>query len=301
MKILITGGSGLVGSHLTQLMKGNGHEVRHLSRKKHNHPQAEVFEWNPNEMIVENGALDGVEVVVNLAGAGVAEKRWTADRKKALIESRIKSLQCLHEHVSKMKDPPKTLISASGIGYYGDQAFDKVSVETDDPGETFLAEICKAWEKEALEFESLGMRVSLLRIGIVLDREQGALPKMAQPINWFAGAALGSGEQIMPWIHILDICRLIQFVVDNEVKGPINAVGLDPKSNANFSKSLARILRKPFFLPPVPGFILKLMLGEMAEMVLIGNTVSNEKIQEAGFEFEFKNLDDALQEIYKVN
>ncbi len=302
MKILITGGSGLVGSYLTSLLYEAGHEVVHTSRKRYDHPQARVFEWDLNRMTMEDGALDGVDAVVNLAGAGVADARWSEHRKRVILESRTKALQLLHQEISKLDQKPKTLVSASGVGFYGSVPFDQISKEDDEPGDTFLAEVCLQWEKEAFKLARLGMNVSALRIGIVLDRFHGALAKLAQPIKWFAGAPLGSGRQMMPWVHVHDLSRMFRFLIENpEHHGVYNAVGLDAKTNSGFTRAVAKVLKRSILLPNVPSLVMKMMLGEMAQIVLDGNAVSNQKILDAGFQFEYATLEEALQEIYSEN
>jgi len=300
-KVLITGGSGLVGTELSILLKEKGYEVAHLTRnKKENYPYKQ-FEWNIKKQKMDDEAIRFADIIIHLAGAGVADKKWTDSRKKVIIESRTESAALLHKMISKMPDEaPKHFISASAIGYYGMDTGDKLVDENTEAGKDFLAEVTKKWEAAAEQFESLQIPIAKIRIGIVLTDKGGALPQLAQPIKLFAGAPLGSGKQWMSWIHIEDLTRLFLHVVENKLTGVYNGVGPNPATNKGVTKAVAKVLNKPLILPNVPAFAMKLLLGEMAQMVLGGNKVSADKTLDSGFEFKFAKLVYTLEEIYKV-
>ncbi|MFY0626507.1 MAG: TIGR01777 family oxidoreductase [Reichenbachiella sp.] len=298
MIILIAGGTGLVGAHLTSFFTADGHTVRLLSRTKQKHMLAEVFEWNIDKNYIDPEALNDVEVIINLAGAGVADRSWTSARKKEIINSRIDSIRCLKENLIAKGSKPNVIINASAIGYYGSLDFEKISYENDEFGDTFLAEVCKKWENEAQSLKKVCSRMIVCRIGVVLSNRGGALPKMMQPIQYFVGSPLGSGQQIISWIHIEDLCRMISFLV-NKYKGDgiFNAVGHQSVTNKVLIKTIGKKLHRPIWLPNVPSIVLKLILGEMAQIVLEGNVVSNQKILNTGFEFKFETVSDALDDL----
>ena len=296
-RVLITGSTGLIGTELKDLLGKEGYTINELSRRKLDHEN--TFQWDIREGKLDIEALNGVSTIVHLAGAGVADEKWTEKRKKELFDSRIDSTKLLYQ---SLKDNPghgvKTLVCASAIGFYG---FDRGSelVEEDSlPGNDFLAEITKAWEKEAKMFEELGIRVVNVRIGIVLSTEGGALVEIIKPVKLMAGAALGSGKQYMSWIHIRDMAGIIQYAIENEsLQGPYNAVAPNPEANKELTRTLASVMSKPFFLPNVPGFVLKTLLGDMAVLVLGGLKVSSEKIIQAGYSFKYPDLREALEDL----
>ncbi|UXP33735.1 TIGR01777 family oxidoreductase [Reichenbachiella agarivorans] len=298
MTVLITGGNGLVASHLTALLIAKGHTVRLLSRNHFKHLTAEVFEWDIRSGYIEEGALDGVEVIIHLAGAGVAEHKWTEKRKKEIYDSRIDSTRLFYEVLSKRKQKPATFICASAIGYYGYEPFSHWSKEDDAEGKDFLAEVTIDWEKEADKIADLGIRVVKPRIGLVLSSRGGALDKIAQPIKWCVGAALGSGNQICNWIHVDDLAAMIEYFMHNKATvGAYNAVGNDPVTNLRLTQLIASALRRPLWMPNVPEFVLKILLGEMAEIVLEGHHISNQKVIDSGFKFKFTSAEDAIKDI----
>jgi uncharacterized protein (TIGR01777 family) len=297
--ILITGGSGLVGTELSSLMKEKGYEVAHLTRNKKNNYPYQQFEWDINNQKIDKEAIQFADVIIHLAGAGVADKRWTDARKKVIVESRTESASLLYNTIKNMpEEAPEHFISASGISYYGMDTGDKQVDENSASGNDFLAEVCKKWEASANQFESLGIAVAKIRIGIVLSDKGGALPQLAQPIKLFTGAPLGSGKQWMSWIHLEDLARLFLHVLENKLTGVYNGVGINPATNKEVTKAVAKVLNKPLLLPNVPNFAMKLILGEMAQMVLGGNKVSAEKTLSSGFKFKFEQLDEALEDIY---
>jgi len=295
-KILITGASGMIGTKLTEHLLNEGHVVSHLGRSKKN-GEIPSFVWNVEKGQIDEKALEGVDTIINLAGAGVADKRWTASRKKLILESRTQSCALLYESLRRTSHEVTTFITASAIGYYG---FDSAEVCTEEspPGNDFLAQVTRQWEATADRISILGIRVVKLRIGIVLSNTGGALMEMARPVRWWVGSPLGSGRQVMSWIHIDDLCRMfLRASVNEQMSGAYNAVGPEWATNEELTGAIAKILHKPILLPPVPAFALRLALGEMADMVLTGSKISSAKIQRAGFEFQFKSLEPALSNL----
>lgn len=295
-RILITGGSGLIGSRLTELLASKGWEVAHLGRSKKS-TLAKHFTWNIDNGRVEENALDNVHTIVHLAGASVGSGRWTRSRKKEILDSRILSTRLLLEAVRKTREV-KTLITASGVNYYGyDRG--KTFSEEDPGGHDFLSTVTQAWEREADRFADHGVRVVKLRIGMVLSRQGGALPRLALPVRLFVGAPLGRGHQVYSWIHIDDLCGIIiKAIKDQSMVGAYNAVAPSPVTNGEMTRALAASLRRPLWLPSVPGIILRLVLGEMADIALEGNRVSCERILSSGYRYRFPNITSALKEIY---
>lgn len=293
--ILITGGSGLVGQRITDQLEKKGYQVAWLSRT--NQSGRRSFRWNVEKQEIDPEAVEWADAIIHLAGAGVAEKRWTAERKKLILESRTQSTQLLFSAIEKSGKRPSTFISASAVGYYGFNTGTALVDESSKPGSDFLAEVVIAWENEAKKMEQLELRTVLLRIGIVLDAEGGALGEMLKPP---VAAPLGSGDQWMSWIHLDDLARMFVFALEKTtLQGVYNAVGPNPATNQQLTKEAAAAKKKPYVGIGVPGFALKLVLGEMAAMVLGGNRVSCQKIQKAGFEFEFPELSVALRDIFQ--
>lgn len=294
-KILITGASGLIGSVLTQKLQQKGYQVAHLGRTKRS-GVVPSFVWDVANHKIDEHALRNVSHIIHLAGAGVADKRWSDVRKKEILDSRIQSTQLLFDTLKTVNHSVESFISASAIGYYGFNMDETVFKEDSRPGSDFLAQVTKKWEDEVDMIHVLGIRTVKLRIGIVLSNEGGALVEMAKPIRFGVGAALGTGKQYMSWIHIDDLCHMfIKAVEDSDMKGPYNAV-CDWVTNADFTKSVARILKRPILLPAVPAFAMRLLIGEMAEMIVNGSKVSSEKIRNTGFKFKFFDLQSALND-----
>ncbi len=292
--ILITGGSGLIGQRITGLLKKKGYQVAWLGRSAH--PGQRTFLWDIEKEKIDANALEWADAVVHLAGAGVAEKRWTPERKKLILESRTKSTQLLYSALEKTEKRPSTFISASAVGFYGFDTGTALVDENSPAGSDFLAEVVQAWENEVKRMESLDIRTVILRTGIVLDADGGALKEMLKPP---VAAPLGSGDQWMSWIHIDDLARMYAHALEKTtLQGIFNAVGPNPATNQQTTREAAQAKGKPFLNIGVPGFLLKLVLGEMAAMVLGGNRVSCQKIQKAGFQFEFFELSAALRDLY---
>ncbi|AYB35449.1 TIGR01777 family oxidoreductase [Chryseolinea soli] len=299
--ILITGASGLIGSRLTNMLHSHGHRVAHLGRAKRD-GIARSFVWDIDRRYIERGALQDTDTIIHLAGAGIADKPWTKERKREILESRTQSTQLLYDELKKGNHSVKTIISATAVGYYGFKDEETIYKEDDPPGEDFLAQVTRRWEQEVDAFLKLNIRVVRIRIGIVLSAEGGVVNEILRPIRWYAGAPLGSGNQYLSWIHLDDLCNIfIMAVENNAMEGAYNAVAPHPATNRELTMAIANAVHKPIIFPAIPSFILKLLLGEMADLVLRGSKVSSEKIQEAGFKFAYTNVDDALVNLLQKN
>ncbi|MFP3831641.1 TIGR01777 family oxidoreductase [Chryseobacterium sp. SIMBA_028] len=294
--VLITGASGMIAKELVKKI-GNEYDIRLLTRKK---MQSNEYEWDLKKGTIDESALENVSHIIHLAGANISEKRWTAERKKELISSRIDSAGLLLNTLKKKNRRLKSFISASGINYYGTETTEKIYTENDPAGNDFLSEVVVLWEKAADQFkeQNIAERVVKVRTAVVLSEKDGALKKMIPPIKSYIGSPLGSGKQYMPWIHVEDICSIYEFALKNHaVKGAYNAVSSQHTTNKDLTEKIAGILGKPLWMPNVPGFILKLMFGELAMAILEGSRASSQKIQEAGFQFQFSDLKEALDNL----
>jgi len=296
--ILLTGGSGLIGKHLTRILLDKGYLVSHLSRSPAETPGVKTYLWDVGKNEIDPNCVDGVDTIVHLAGAGVADQRWTDRRKKELVESRTKSIWLIYDLLKGKKHKVTSVVSASATGFYGDRG-EQLLTETTPPSADFLAEVCLKWEVAVDDGADLGLRIVKLRTGIVLDKNGGALPKMASPVNWGVGSPLGNGKQWMPWIHWRDVVDMYLYAMtESKLHGVFNMVSPNPATNRNFTKAVAKTLHKPLWAPNVPAFAIKLLLGEMSIAVLASTKVSAQKIEDAGFKFRYPELDKALEEIY---
>jgi uncharacterized protein (TIGR01777 family) len=296
--ILITGASGLIGSRLTALLIEKGYTVSHLGRKKQS-GKIKSYTWSVERNIIDPSAFDGVDAIIHLAGAGVADKRWTKSRKQEIMNSRTQSTRLLYDTLNARAHRIKTVVSASAIGYYGFDR-DEYFTENSTPGVDFLSQVTYAWEQEADKIAKLGIRLVKVRVGIVLSKDGGAIKEMMKPIQYYVGSPLGSGDQYQSWIHIDDICGIfIKALEDESLNGPINGVAPKPVTNKELTKAIAEALHKPLFLPAVPAFVLKLILGEMANIVLKGSRVSSEKVMSHGYQFQFTDVNDAVRDLLK--
>ncbi len=297
-KIVISGGSGLVGSALTKLLVERDYEVVHLSRKGGMKNGIKRYEWDYNKNYIDLEALQDVYAIVHLAGAGIADKRWSAERKKEIVDSRVKTAELILRGVGEAGSKPAVFVSASGINYYGSITSSGTLQETDPPSGTFIGQCCVEWEAAARKFELL-CRVVCLRTGVVLSQKGGALEKMATPIKLGMGAALASGKQYMPYIHLDDLARLYLYAIENEeMSGSYNASNGDHITNKELTQAIAKTLDKPLWLPNVPAPLLKLSLGEMAEILIEGSKASAQKVMGAGFHFQYPDLTSTLHKIY---
>jgi uncharacterized protein len=297
MRVVVTGATGFIGRALVKALRTRGDEVRVLARnpgEARAQLGADAFPWDTSKPVPAD-AMAGVEAVVHLAGEGIADKRWSEARKKSLVASRVEGTRRVVEAIAAAAPRPKVFVSGSAIGIYGDVPEGDVT-ETSAAGKDFLAELCAAWEAEAQKAEPLGVRVVLLRTGIVLGPGGGALGKMLLPFKLGAGGPMGSGKQWMSWIHLEDEVGLILHALDSAaVKGALNATAPAPARNRDFARGLGRALHRPA-IAPMPGFALKLLVGEMAEVALLtGQKVLPAKAEATGYRFKHPALDGALQ------
>lgn len=301
MRALVTGATGFVGRRLLArlekpvvLSRDAAKAERALAKF-----QVKAYSWDPQTEKPPAAAFDGIDAIFHLAGDPIAEGRWTPAKKVRLRESRVAGTRHLVEALAGLTTKPRVLVSASAIGYYGSRG-DEVLPESAPAGNDFLAEICAAWERESHAARDLGIRVVNPRIGIVLGPGGGPLAKMLPPFHFGLGAPLGSGRQYMSWIHIDDLVELLLFAAQTDsLSGPLNATAPGAVTNREFTKALGRALHRPTFFPPVPAFMLKLMLGDFAEILLDSQRVTPQAAQQAGFHFQFPALDAALQNILK--
>jgi uncharacterized protein len=300
MKIVITGASGFIGSLLTDHLWSQRHHLIMLSRnppRESNLTQQEWISWKPGAPGDWEQAIDGADGIINLAGEPIAAKRWSDAQKEKIRFSRVESTKALVKAVGKAVKKPKFFISASAVGYYGPRGDETITEET-VPGNDYLARVCVDWEEEARKAESYGIRVALVRTGIVLGKGQGALAKMVVPFKYFVGGPLGSGNQWVPWIHVEDQIALLLFFIDNQnARGPFNATAPNPVTMTEFCKTLGNVLNRPSWAS-VPGGMLTLLVGEMSEMLLNGQRAVPQAAVKLGYEFKYPNLLPALQSLH---
>ena len=300
MKVLITGGSGLVGSELTKLLIHTGYEVVWLSRNSGVKNGITCYKWDYKNDFIDPKAFEGVTYIVHLAGAGVFEKRWSEEYKREILDSRVKATELLIKKATEFTSI-KACVCASAIGIYGNSYNTIPLNENADLGNDFLANITKKWESSIDKFKRTPIRTVDLRIGIVLAKEGGALQSIVAPIKYFIGSPLASGKQIISWIHIQDLCGMIlKSIQDDTMTGIYNAVGPNPVSNKVFTEVAAKTINKPILMPNVPSFALELILGKQkAASVIQGIAVSSSKIQASGFEFTYPTIESALNDLLK--
>jgi hypothetical protein len=293
-KILLAGGTGLIGQNLVELLRSESNDIKILTRsdfKKENH-----FYWSPQSQEIDEKALENVDIIINLAGAGIADKRWTKKRKEILINSRVDTTNFLYQ-ISEKLPMLKQYISASGINCYGYKDYDRKHKESDSFGDDFLSEVVEKWEGAADQFKDK-CKVAKVRTSVVLTKEGGALPLIAKTVKNYIGAPIGSGKQWMPWISMDDINRVYAHIVSNQLEGTYNALS-GSVTNKEFTVKLAKALNKPLWLPNVPSFILKLGMGEMSSVVLDGLQADNSKIKETGFNFKDNSLEEFFKKEYR--
>ncbi len=296
MRILISGSSGLVGTALSNALRADGHTVGRLLRPGKQAAAGDV-RWNPDSGEIDLAAMEGAEAVVNLAGASIGEGRWNEGRKGILRSSRVDATRQLVESLPKLQRPPRTIVSASAIGYYGDRG-EEVLTETSPPGNDFLAQLARDWEAAALGAERFSIRAVTLRFGVILAEHGGALPRMLPPFKMGLGGRLGSGKQWMSWLTIEEAVHLVRFATENpDLRGPVNAVAPNPVRNAEFTRMLGLVLHRPAVFP-VPSFVLRVALGEMANPLLLASQrVVPEKLTGLGYSFKHPNLETALRSL----
>ena len=297
MKLVVTGATGFIGTALCARLLEQGHALTLFTRgspRDAGSAKKRWVHWTPGELREWGGALEGIDGVINLAGEPIAAKRWTPMQRRRIESSRIEGTNSLVQAIAKTASRAKFLINASAVGYYGPRG-DEIVTEETPPGNDFLSQVCRGWEDEAKKAEQLGLRVVRLRTGIVLGSGGGALTKMVPPFKFFAGGPLGSGQQWMSWIQLEDHVRLILELVENtQASGAVNATAPHPVRNKEFCQTLGKVLHRPCWAP-VPGFALRLVLGEMAEMLLTGQRVIPAAAQKLGFQFRYSNLEEALR------
>jgi uncharacterized protein (TIGR01777 family) len=303
--VLITGGTGLVGNRLVDALVKKGYHVTVLSRQEKQSstlPGVVYSKWDFRKDIIDQSVLEKADAVIHLAGAGVMDKSWTEAYQKEIVESRTESIKYLLQKLASFNHKVKTLVSASAIGWYGpDLKDDYAFSEEDNYDNHFLGTTCKVWEESAELAENMGIRVCKLRIGIVLSKDGGALPELMRPVKMGIAAILGSGKQMVSWIHIEDLCRMFIFALENEkLSGSYNAVAPQPTSHKNLIFSIARILKRSFWIPVfVPSILLKCMLGKRSIELLKSTTVSSKKISAAGFTFLYPEVGQALKKLLR--
>ena len=298
-QILITGATGMVGKQLVPKLQALGHQVSILSRSQTKIKDVKVYLWDVYNQTIDKEALNGIDTIIHLAGEGIGDKKWTTERKKQIIDSRVLSGQLLYKTITATNAPIKTFISASAVGFYGDRG-EEILSEDSKSGTGFLSECCIKWEDAADEGNALGIRVVKIRIGLILSKEGGALASMEKPIKYFVGAPLGSGKQWMPWIHVDDIVKIFtKAAEDKEMIGAYNACSPMPVTNKMFTKTLAHKLHRPVWPINVPALVLKTILGEMSILPLMSNNTTAQKLLDSGYLFSYVDIDDALESIYK--
>ena len=295
MRALVTGATGFIGKRLVSRIEHPVVLTRNVAAARSSFPAAKVFNWEPESGLPPTGALDGVDVVFNLAGESIAGGRWTARRKERILRSRIVGTRNLVKGIEGMSKRPRALVSASAVGYYGSRG-DEVLTEDASAGTDFLAQVCVEWEAEANRATALGVRVVTPRIGVVLGTDGGALEKMLPPFKLGLGGRLGNGRHWMPWIHLDDLIEILLFAGKFKIYGAINAVAPTPVMNSEFTRALAAALHKPAIFP-VPAFALRLMFGELASVLLASQRVVPQAAVKAGIRFKHTSLGEALRQI----
>ena len=302
MKIIISGASGLVGHELTTALRAEGHRVLRLTRSWRQSSEtsavsADTIAWDPSSAKVYARALESADAVINLNGASISGGRWTAKRKALLRSSRLDSTRLLVDAVGRLKDKPRIFLSASAVGFYGSRG-DEILTEASGPGGDFLSALARDWETEANRAASFGIRTAILRFGVILAREGGALPQMVRPFRFGVGGRLGDGSQWLSWIAIDDVIRIVKFMIsDARLTGPVNLVAPAPVQNAEFARIVGKLLHRPAVVP-APAFALRLALGEMADSLLLASQRAYpEKLLRAGYSFQFGEIESALRAI----
>lgn len=287
--ILIAGGTGFVGKHLIPFLLERGYEVKLLTRNKENTVKnVSLYQWDIEKAFIDEKAFAGIDTIINLTGAGIGEKRWTAKRKQELLDSRVKSIDLLYRYVSENNLPIQTLISSSAVGYYGTVTTDEIFTETSNGGNDFLSDICRQWERAALQFRQAGTRVIILRKGVIMGRGGFFYNKIIPLARLGINPAVGNGKQYVPWIDVRDLVRMYDFILQHsKLNGVFNGVSSQHSTMNDLAKMFLMHFGKRKFTPNAPAFLIKLLFGEMASILLKGSRVSNRKIKEQGFQFLF--------------
>jgi hypothetical protein len=296
--ILISGGTGLIGSHLAQRLEEKGYQVALLSRSPNPGRALPVFHWNPEKGTLDEKALAYADCIIHLAGLNIGSKRWTPERKRQILESRLGSGELIFQALKQRNVKPLVFITASAIGYYGAVSTETLFDESFPAGSDFLGQTCEKWEGIADRFQESGVRSVKIRTGIVLSKQGGALSKLSLPIRLGVGAPIGKGAQYMPWIHIDDLCGIFIHAIEQaQLAGAFNAVAPEHFTNKGFTQKVARELKRPLWMPHVPAGLMKLLFGEMSVMLLQGSRISSEKIRASGYKFLYPDLGLALKQL----
>ena len=299
MRILIAGATGLIGKELVEECLDLGIKIHYLTTRKNkleNKDEYQGFYWNPSKGIIDDAAFNGVSAIINLAGASVS-KRWTSSYKKEILNSRKQTANLIYIILKKQEHTVTHYISASGISIYPSSYTNLYQETSNEKAQTFLGEVVKSWEAAGDQFSDLNIKVAKVRTGIVLSENGGALQQMVKPIKLGVGAPLGSGEQWQSWIHINDMARLYIYILKNQLNGVYNAVSPNPVTNKKMTHIIAHYYDKPLWLPNIPKFMITILLGEMGSIALESQLVSSEKIVKEGFQFQFVNLENALEDL----
>lgn len=297
--VLITGGTGFVGSNLTEMLVANGFSVSILSRSKRaNKKDVSYYIWDVEKQTIDEAAVNNADYIIHLAGENIAGARWTKKRKEAIVDSRENSIKVIHKVLSKQNHKLHAFISASATGIYGAINGEAICKETTPPAADFLGRTCQIWEAAVDTIGKLGIRTVKVRTGLVLGKGEGLIKKLKPIFKYRLGAPLGSGKQYMPWIYIDDLCAIyLKAIVDDSLHGPYNAAVEDETNNITFSKTFAAVYGYKMWLPHVPAAIIKLGMGQMSKIVLTGRRVSSEKIRKTGFKFKITDIEEALRKV----
>lgn len=297
--ILITGGTGLLGMRISFLLKEQGLNVRHLSRTENLNALYPAYKWDLNAQTIDSKALDGVDGIIHLAGAGIADSRWTKSRKQAILDSRVNSSKLLTKVLKERTDQPKVFVSCSAVGYYGDRE-DSLLDETAAPGTGFMSEVCVKWEQSVEGIRAMGIRTPVIRVGIVLSTKGGALPKLNMSYPLRVGSYFGDGQQYYPWIHLDDICQIfIKALLEKSMTGVYNGAAPAPVTNKKLAEAISKAHHQKTLLVPVPSFAAKTLLGEMSAVVLNSTRAVPQALQQMQHEFQFPDLVLALEDLFK--
>ncbi|MDB5020825.1 MAG: hypothetical protein JWQ28_1952 [Pedobacter sp.] len=287
----------MVGKALIKALLENQYRVSVLSTHPRFIANVQVFKWDVNRKLIEAACFNEVDAIIHLAGENIAKEKWTEQRKRKIIDSRVLSTELLLSTLKTIDHQVKTFISASAVGFYGDRA-DEILTEESSQGEGFLAECCARWEDAVESAADLGLRVVKFRTGFIIAKDEGGLPAMTQPIKWFVGAALGTGKQWVPWIHMADMVGMYLYALENSIEGTFNACAPNPVTNKTLTKALGSFLGRPIWPLAVPAKVINLIMGEMSIVALMSTNTSVQKILNTGYAFQFTQLEQALSDIY---
>ncbi|MGE5355121.1 MAG: TIGR01777 family oxidoreductase [Deltaproteobacteria bacterium] len=296
--ILITGGTGLVGKEIKKLLDSRGYKTGILTGRKVIQEE-NSFYWDYEKGIIDDNAIEFADVIIHLAGENISAKRWDKRQKEKILNSRVGTTKLLYDAINRNEKKPQKIISASAVGYYGAVTTDRIFDETDPPGTDFLSDVVIKWEDSVKKFKDLNVDYNLLRLGVVISPQGGALEKMITPVKYFVGSPTGTGKQYMPWIEISDLACIFLFLVENKRENEIyNAVAPEHIDNRQFTRSLAKAIKRPMIFPPVPEWLLRLIFGEMAVIITEGSRVSSHKLLKEGFSFRYNKIDEVFKDYF---